>query len=142
MYRGLWINFCATDGEIQKFSEIDRLPLNTQEMADAIDDKYRGEGFFDDLKKRTWAALCSSAHAGMLQLARRFTGHQLKPAYRDGEIFEITTALTTAVLTLTSKFLAVQKLVKESKAIEQLIASYGPVAKQLAHPSAAAPGSG
>ena len=99
-----------------------------QQMADSIDERYRGEGFFDDLKKRTWSALCSYAHTGMLQLGRRFTGHQLNPKYSDDEIFEVTTAVTTAILTLISKFLAVQKLADASKEAESLIESYGPAA--------------
>jgi hypothetical protein len=134
MYRGLWINFCATDEQLRKFDETDDLPLTMKELADEIDTKYLGEGFFAGLKERSWKTLCSYAHNGMLQLARRFTGHQLKPAYTEGEIFEVTTATTTAILTLISKFLAVQKQVESSKAAEHLIESFGPVAKQLAQP--------
>jgi hypothetical protein len=132
MYRGLWLNFCATEDEVKGFEKEDKLPVTMQQMADRIDEKYRGEGFFDDLKKRTWPVLCSYADTGMLQLGRRFTGHQLKPAYSDGEIFEITTAATTAVLTLTSKFCAVQKLTNESREAEKLIESFGPASKQRA----------
>jgi len=134
MYRGLWVNFCATDRQIAKFEKDDELPLTMQGMADAIDDRYHGEGFFDDLKKRSWKAMCSYAHTGMLQLGRRFTGHELKPAYSEGEIYEVTTTITTAILTLTSKFLAVHNLADASKEAERLIESYGPVAKQLSVP--------
>lgn len=141
MYRGLWINFCATDEQLQKFDDTDELPRTMKELADEIDAKYLGDGFFADLKQRSWKALCSYAHNGMLQLARRFTGHQLKPAYSDGEIYEVTTATTTVILTLISKFLAVQEHVESSRAAEHLIESFGPVAKQLAQPSAGAPGS-
>ena len=130
MYRGLWINFCATDQQIERFEKEDKLPVNMQEMADAIDEKYRGDGFFDDLKKRTWPHLCSYAHTGMLQLGRRFSGEPLKPAYRDGEIDEVGTTVTTAILTLASKFLAVQNLPDASKEVELLIEAYGPVAEQ------------
>jgi uncharacterized protein DUF6988 len=83
MYRGLWINFCATDEQLQKFDETDELPLTMKELADEIDTKYLADGFFANLKQRSWKALCSYAHNGMLQLARRFTGHQLKPAYTE-----------------------------------------------------------
>jgi hypothetical protein len=132
MYRGLWINFCATDEQLKKFDETDDLPRTMKDLADEIDAKYLGDGFFADLKQRSWKALCSYAHNGMLQLARRFTGHELKPAYGDGEIYEVTTATTTVTLALIAKFLAVQKQVESSKAAEQLVESYGPVARQLA----------
>src|SRR5215468_7405270 len=81
MYIGLWINFCATVQQVAKHERDDELPRTMQQMADAIDERYHGEGFFDELKQRTWKAMCSYAHTGMLQLGRRFTGHQLKPAY-------------------------------------------------------------
>jgi hypothetical protein len=141
MYRGLWINFCATDEQLQEFDETDEMPHNMKELADEIDAEYLGEGFFADLKKRSWNALCSYAHNGMLQLGRRFTGHLLKPAYSDGEIYEVTTSTTTVILALISKFLAVQNHVESSKATEQLVESYGPAAKQPAQPNAGAPGS-
>lgn len=131
MYRGLWLNFCATDDEVKTFEKEDKLPLPMKPLADAIDDKYRAEGFFQDLKKRAWPALCSYAHTGMLQLGRRFTGHALVPDYSDGEIVEITTSVTTCILTMTSKFLARLNLGKEAKAAEQLITTFGPASKKL-----------
>jgi hypothetical protein len=129
MYRGLWLNFCATDEQVQTFEKEDKLPLNMTEMATAIDERYRGEGFFEDLKKRTWPQLCSYAHTGMLQLGRRFTGQELKPAYTDREIYEVTTTVTTAILTLSSKFLAVQNRPEASKEAERLIETFGPVSE-------------
>jgi hypothetical protein len=114
MYRGLWINFCATDEQISRFEQEDRLPVNMVEMADAIDETYRAEGFFEDLRKRTWPHLCSYAHTGMLQLGRRFTEHALIPRCSDEEIVEITTSVTTCILTMTSKFLARLNLAREA----------------------------
>ena len=130
MYRGLWLNFCATDAQIAKFERKDELPLTMAEMADAIDEKYRGEGFFADLKKRTWPALCSYTHTGMLQLGRRFTGHKVEPSYREGEIEAVTTTVTTCILLLVAKFLAVQEHPEESKEVESLVGTYGPAAAQ------------
>ncbi len=42
MFRGLWLNFCATDAEVHEFERADKLPLNMTEMARAIDQKYQG----------------------------------------------------------------------------------------------------
>jgi len=130
MYVGLWINFCATEQQVATYERDDELPHTMQKIADAIDERYHGEGFFDDLKQRTWKAMCSYAHTGMLQLGRRFTGHQLKPAYSDAEIYEVTTTITTGILMLASKFFAVQNIADASREAEQLIESYGPAAQQ------------
>jgi hypothetical protein len=126
MYRGLWINFCATDAEIQKFEKDDNITPTLADMAKAIDDKYRANGFFADLKKRGWYALNSYTHTGMLQLGRRFTGHNLEPAYSEVEIFEVTTTATTCVLILVSRFFAVQNHADECKETERRVESYGP----------------
>jgi len=129
MYRGLWINLCATDDQVNHFEQDDRLPVNMSQMADAIDDKYRAEGFFVDLRQRAWPHLCSYAHTGMLQLGRRFTDHALIPRYSDGEIVEITTSITTCILTMTSKFLAQLNLGSEALVAEQLIGTFGRAAQ-------------
>ena len=130
MYRGRWLNFCATDAQVEQFERKDELPLTMAEMADAIDEKYRAEGFFADLKKRTWPALNSYTHSGMLQLGRRFTGHKVEPSYKDGEIAAVTTTVTTCILLLVSKFLAVQNHPEDSRAVEALLGTYRPAARQ------------
>jgi hypothetical protein len=135
MYRGLWLNFCATDDEVKRFEQEDKLPVKMNQMADAIDDKYRAEGFFEDLRKRAWPALCSYAHTGMLQLGRRFTGHALVPNYSDAQIVEITTSVTTCILTMTSKFLARLNLGAEALAAEKVIETFGPASKRHEAPA-------
>ena len=130
MYTGLWLNFCATDAQVEKFERKDDLPLTMAGLAAAIDEKYRAEGFFADLKTRTWPALCSYTHTGMLQIGRRFTGHKVEPSYRDSEIVEVTVTVTTCILLLVAKFLAVQQHPEATKEIEALIGTYHPKAAQ------------
>ncbi len=130
VYRGMWINFCATDAQIQEFERDDRLPANMTEMAQAIDAKYQAQGFFEDLRARSWAALCSYTHTGMLQLGRRFTGATAQPAYTDEEIFGATTSATTSVLLLVAKFLAVQNHDTDCREVEAMIGTYGPATRQ------------
>jgi hypothetical protein len=79
VYRGLWLNFVASDAEVQAFEKNDELPINMTEVAKAIDAKYQARDFFEDLKKRSWSALWSYTHGGILQLGRRFTGHKMEP---------------------------------------------------------------
>jgi hypothetical protein len=130
MYRGLWLNFCATDDEVKNFEQEDKLRLNMTEIAKAIDEKYQAEGFFEDLRQRAWPHLCSYAHTGILQLGRRFTGDTLAPNYGDAEIVEITTSITTCILTMSSKFLARLNLGAEALVAEKLIVTFGPASKR------------
>jgi hypothetical protein len=125
MYRGLWLNFIATDAEVEAFERTDKFPLNVGEMAGQIDEKYRGEGYFAELKRRAWPALNSYTHTGMLQLGRRFTGHKVQPSYTDAEIVEITTAVTTCILLLVAKFLAVQGYSEACRKVEAMLGKYG-----------------
>jgi hypothetical protein len=98
------------------------------DMAKAIDEAYRAYGFFEDLRKRGWAALCSYTHSGMLQLGRRFREHKVQPNYDDREIYEATTTVTTCILLLAGKFLAYQNHAAECTAVEALVGIYGPAA--------------
>jgi len=128
MYRGMWINGCATDQQIQAFEADDKFPVNMPDMAKAIDEAYRAHGFFENLRERGWAALCSYTHSGMLQLGRRFREHKVQPNYDDREIYEATTTVTTCILLLAGKFLAYQNHVAECRAVEALVGIYGPAA--------------
>ena len=135
VYRGMWINFCATDTEMQEFEREDRLPVNMTQMAQAIDEKYQAQGFFEDLRAKSWAALCSYTHTGMLQLGRRFIGASAQPAYTDREILVATTTATTCILLLIGKFLAVQNHVADCREAEALIGTYGPGVRPNVPPS-------
>lgn len=37
MYRGMWINFVATDEQVEQFERTDQIGLNMSELARAID---------------------------------------------------------------------------------------------------------
>jgi hypothetical protein len=129
MYRGLWLNVCATDEELKRFNERDEIRLTLAEIAEAIDPAHNAGDLFRDLKKRSWKALNSYTHTGMLQIGRRFTKHEVVNSYSEGEIYEMTTTLTTCVLILISRFLAKQNHPDEAKAIDALVETYGPVAE-------------
>ena len=126
MYRGMWINACASNEQIQQFEGDDKFPVNMPDMAKAIDEAYRANGFFEDLRKRGWAALCSYTHSGMLQLGRRFREHKVQPNYDEREIYEATITVTTCILLLAGKFLAYQHHTAECKAVEALVEVYRP----------------
>lgn len=124
VYRGLWLNFSATEQQVNEFVEKDKLPLNLTEMAAAIDATYHAEGFFEEFRRKTWSALCSYAHTGMLQLGRRFTGAVAKPDYHDHEIAGVAEGITTCVILLAGRFLAAQSHVEDGKKLDALIGTY------------------
>lgn len=120
-----WINFAATDLEVSRFERRDEIGMGMTELARAIDDAYHAEQLFEDLKTRSWDALNSYAHTGVLQLGRRFREHSVQPTYSDREIFEVSTTVTTCVVILASKFLAVQNHPEQSRLAERLVETYG-----------------
>ena len=130
MYRALWINLAATDAEVARFERRDDVGLTMAELARLIDTAYEAEEFFTNLRARSWDALNSYTHTGVLQLGRRFREHNVEPAYSDGEIFEVTTYVTTCVVLLAGKFLAVQNRPNEGAAVEGLLETYGVVARR------------
>jgi len=129
LYRGLWINVGATDEQVERFIKDDEIGMSMGQLAEANDENYRALGFFKNLKVRTWDGLNSYTHTGMLQLGRRFTAGDLTPDYSQGQILEVTTAITTCVLVLVQKFLAVRGHADESRVAERLISTYGPAQK-------------
>jgi hypothetical protein len=129
MYRGLWIDKCATDEEVKRFIEKDEIEARFTTLAKAIDEKYETHGAFEGLKKRTWSLLNSLTHTGMHQLKRRFTAHDARPSYTEAQIIQATTTVTTCVLILISQFFASRNYRNESLEIENLLKSYGPLAQ-------------
>jgi len=133
-YRGLWINLPATDEQITKFNQKDDIDLTFAEIAEAIDNAYATQGLFIGLKKRAWSVFNSFAHCGALQIGRRFTKHEVLNDYSDGEIYEMTTIITTCALLLLSLFLKRQSQADSGKEVDALLSTFGPVAdgtKQL-----------
>jgi hypothetical protein len=117
--RGVWIAACATDAEIRRFREKDKIDHSFDDMAKAIDAAC-GIDYFHDLKKRSWAALNSYTHTGILQLGRRFTGDKLSPSYKDEEKIEVIRTGTTMLLLIVRPFLAKHGYKKEAVQIDEI----------------------
>jgi hypothetical protein len=127
-YRGMWLNLPATDAELKKFNDKDEIEIKFGDMAAALDAAYGTEKLFKGLKKRSWDALNSYTHGGMLQIGRRFVKHEVINNYSEGAIYEITTSVTTVVLILISVFLKKHGYADSGKKIDALVETYGPVA--------------
>jgi hypothetical protein len=117
--RGVWIATCATEEQIKKFREKDEIDPSFGEMAKAIDAKC-GIDYFHDLKTKTWTALNSYTHSGVLQLGRRFTGNNLIPSYRDEEKISVIRLSTTMLLMIVRPFLAKHGHNNEAAEIDQI----------------------
>jgi len=104
MVRGVWITACATEAQVKKFRDQDKLDLSFGAMSDAIDKTCEIE-FFHDFKTKSWDALNSYTHTGILQLGRRFSGDKVEPSYKDGEQIEAIRTSTIAIIMLVRPFL-------------------------------------
>ena len=67
------------------------------------------------LLKEAWQAMSSYTHSGTLQLARRFTGDELKPNYSEGAIVEALNLVTVALLLLLHTFFVGMRRPKEAE---------------------------
>lgn len=124
-YRALWINLPATDAEVKKFNEKDKIDLEFGKIATALDMAYGMGDFFQDFKTRAWKHLNSYTHGGMHQIGRRFVEHEVANNYSEEEIYEMTTAVTTIVLLAVSFFLKRHGHADSGGQIQALLETYG-----------------
>lgn len=127
-YRAMWINLPATDEELKKFNENDKIDLEFGEIAAALDKAYDMQDFFQDFKTQTWKHLNSYTHGGMHQIGRRFVKHEVVNNYSDKEVYAMTTTVTTIVLLAISFFLKRHGHVGSGNRIQALLETYGPAA--------------
>jgi hypothetical protein len=123
MFRAFWINKVATEQQIEQATR-DELgfPLDkilVEIKRDYFSDRPPEEAeLFDSFLqwiKEAWRPMCSYTHSGALQLARRFTGDELKPNYSEGEIAEALNLVTVALLLLLHTFFVSMKCQKEAE---------------------------
>ncbi len=124
-YRALWINLPATDAEVKKFNEKDKIDLEFGDIATALDNAYGMRDFFQDFKTRTWKHLNSYTHGGMHQIGRRFVKDSVANNYSDEEIYEMTTSVTTIVLLAISFFLKRHGHADSGDQVQALLETYG-----------------
>jgi hypothetical protein len=127
-FRGLWINLPATDEEVKKFNDEDKIEAQFGEIATALDAAYGTGNFFQEFKTRSWKHLNSYTHGGMHQIGRRFVKHEVANNYSEDEIYEMTTTVTTMVLILTSCFLKKNGHIDSGNEVQALTETFGPVA--------------
>jgi hypothetical protein len=89
-------------------------------------DKCQGLEFFHDFKERSWTALNSYTHTGILQLGRGWTGDKLAPSYNEGEITEVIRTCTMCILLLVHPYIAKNGHADASKKVVKLGDYFGP----------------
>lgn len=86
--RGLWLNHCASDKEIDKFKK-GKIDKEFGQLIKEIEniDGYN-VGVLSKAKKAGWKVLNSFTHSGFNQVVRRNTDSTIEPNYPDEEIEE------------------------------------------------------
>jgi uncharacterized protein DUF6988 len=124
MFRALWINEVANQSQIEKASRDElKFPCISQ-MLEEIDKSYSSNILFRSFKGSSWKAMCSYAHSGALQIARRFTNGEVKPSYSDAEILEVLRVTSTAVMLLTGTFFVSMGCHREADETKKMIREY------------------
>jgi hypothetical protein len=133
--RALWINACATDEQIeQAWCDKLRFP-KAHEMRADIQQAYFGHAgedaesaaivkkFFKVLRQ-AWSISSSYTHSGGRQIARRFTGDEVKPSYSDVETAQALNLSTIALMLLTRAFFMSMGKQPEADEVETLLMQY------------------
>jgi hypothetical protein len=126
-FRALWINFPATDAEVEKFNDKDKIDLEFGNIAMTLDSAYGMGDFFQDLKARSWKHLNSYTHGGMHQIGRRFVKREVMNNYSEQEIYGMTSLVTMIVLLAISLFLKRHGHDVPGDQIQALLETVGPV---------------
>ena len=98
--RGVWLLYCASDTEIEKFKK-DKLEKNLGQL---IEDIEKHEAFnvgtLSHVKETSWKAMNSFTHTGLYQIIRRNTANEIMPNYTDEELIDaLNTANSFGILT-------------------------------------------
>ncbi len=98
--RGIWLLYCASESEIEKFKK-DKLD---KKFGQLIDDIEKHEAFnvgtLSHVKQTSWKAMNSFTHSGLYQIIRRNTADEITPNYTDEELVDtLNTANSFGILT-------------------------------------------
>jgi len=97
--RGVWMSYCASDSEVEKFKQKDRLDKTMAAMIGDLESQPAfSVGVLSDIKRRTWAAMCSFTHTGRQQVVRRLTATEIGPNYSEEEIISVLDAAGSVAL--------------------------------------------
>lgn len=87
--RGVWLLNCATDEQLRQIKR-DKLRRSFEDLVKEVErvDGY-DEGVLSEVKQRSWKAMNSYTHSGVLQITRRNKEATIEPNYDNDEIIEV-----------------------------------------------------
>ncbi len=119
--RGLWLEVVATDEQLAKFRELERVP-NSEEIRTAIEPHLLTMGDeFLKLKKDTYSLFCDLNHTGITQIRNHFSDGAIASELDDEKVDEILNFVE--FLSLRALFKAAQLVknqVLENQALERV----------------------
>jgi hypothetical protein len=121
---GLWINACATSGQILSIHEEDYSALSIPEMNKEVEAAYQRDPFFAELKGRWAAKVDRYSREIIVRVGQFYINPESGLEQEDEEVEDVVTIATLCIVLLASKFLATQKHAVESKQVEVLAAAY------------------
>ncbi len=87
--RGEWLALCATDEEVEAFSNGDE-PPSIRRMLEALENTAAfAEKILSRIKAKSWGAMCAYTHTGGLHVQRWGTDEAIEPNYEASEIKEV-----------------------------------------------------
>lgn len=87
--RATWLNRCASDKQIQKFSEGWEPPRIESMLTNLRSANLYEIDWIKSFKDASWDSLCSYAHTGALQIQRWQTTESVEPNYSEAEVSEV-----------------------------------------------------
>jgi hypothetical protein len=122
--RALWIYKVASDEQVEQARHKDKGVFpSLRDMRQAVGQAYAEDEFFQQFTAG-WGAMCDYTHSGARQIARRFTGTDVKPDYREGAIAEAVHTTNFGVLFLARLFFEGMNQQAEANEVRTLLADY------------------
>ena len=118
--RGTWFYNCASENQLKKFINTDKLDLKFGEMILEIEkiDELSESKALSRSKKANWKSLCSLTHSGIEQLGRYSNPSELYANYEKEDINSLSVYISNIALLACSEF---SKLVKDETISKQLL---------------------
>ena len=85
--RGAWLRHSASDEQVARFKERDKLDRNFGELiADLEGQEAFNVGVLSRIKDQSWKEMNSFTHTGLLQVVRRITSTRVEAMYPEEEV--------------------------------------------------------
>ncbi len=85
--RGQWLHYCASDDELAKFKERDKLDKTFGQLIEDLEGQEAfNVGVLSRIKQDSWDAMNSFTHTGFVQVLRRISDTELGSNYPEEEI--------------------------------------------------------